>query len=109
MSLKENVKATKLGNNPPAFKLSDSSSMCPIPILVPYTQPFRKYKIIHSKSSNWKRCYFKADYLLVDGKADICKFILAIQNTKLGEISLNSKCAIGEQHSDPLRIPSLDT
>lgn len=105
MSLKENVKATKLGNNPPAFKLSDSSSMCPIPILV----PFHKYKIIHSKSSNWKRCYFKADYLLVDGKADICKFILAIQNTKLGEISLNSKCAIGEQHSDPLRIPSLDT
>lgn len=83
MSLKENVKATKLGNNPPAFKLSDSSSMCPIPILVPYTQPFRKYKIIHSKSSNWKRCYFKADYLLVDGKADICKFILAIQTPNL--------------------------
>lgn len=42
------------------------------------------------------------------GKADIYRFTLAIQNTKLGEINLNSKHTIGQQHSDTFSILSLN-
>ena len=55
-----------------------------------------------------KKHDFKADYSLTVGKADIYRFTLAIQNTKLGEINLNSKHTIGQQHSDTFSILPLN-